>query len=104
MKKLMVLPVTGIIALMASCQGYGGRMMDGPGHMNGYGFMRNYSYGGIFMIITIILVIALIGFGVYYYMNKRTINSEGNALDILKKRYAQGEITKEEFEEMKKSL
>lgn len=29
---------------------------------------------------------------------------KGNALDILKKRYAAGDITKEEFERMKRDL
>ncbi|MCF7806015.1 MAG: SHOCT domain-containing protein [Candidatus Marinimicrobia bacterium] len=33
-----------------------------------------------------------------------TENSQDTPLDILKKRYARGEITKEEYEEMRKDL
>ena len=48
----------------------------------------------IFWFILIYLIFSL-------FNNKE---EESSALDILKKRFAKGEITKEQFDEMKKSL
>jgi len=66
----------------------------------------NWGWGGGLMMILWILVIAALIFWIV-----RAIQRNGNqqyqpesAIDILKKRYARGEISKEEFEERKKNL
>ena len=67
--------------------------------MGGYGMM---GFGFIFMLLfwglIIWLIISLINAG---QSNK---NDSSDSLTILKKRYAQGRITKKEFESMKKDL
>lgn len=69
----------------------------------GYGW--GMGYGWFFMIVFWGLVAA----GIIYLikeaiMNGRNRNSEPTPLDILKRRYANGEINREEFEEKKKDL
>lgn len=76
------------------------------------GFMGNYGYGMmgsggmffglIFWIIIIIGAYLLIKW--FVEQNKTHGGEEKSALDIAKERYARGEITKEEYEEIKKSL
>ncbi len=64
-----------------------------------------YGYGGIIMWVLIILAVAAI---IYFAVNAsngtKIEGKEESALDILKRRYARGDISKEEFEEKKKDI
>jgi len=75
-------------------------------HMGPWGHMMPYGFGGIFMWIIFLIVI-----GVAIYLIVQATKSKGlespfreTPLEIAKKRYAKGEITKEEFEKIKKDL
>jgi len=62
-------------------------------------------YGWIFWVVIIGLIIwAIIAITNRGAREDHTLSSGESALDILKKRYAEGEISKEEFEEKKKNL
>lgn len=65
-------------------------------------FMGGMWFGWIFWIIIIGAVIYLIVR--LNNQNSRFTQHSESALDILKKRYAKGEISKEEFEEKKKDI
>ncbi|HKJ45462.1 MAG TPA: SHOCT domain-containing protein [Balneolales bacterium] len=64
-------------------------------------------YGGWWMFIWPIILIGIIVL-LFYWLKPQGGNQspfrQESALDILKKRYARGEITKEEFERMKRDL
>jgi Predicted membrane protein len=109
MKKIYLFIVLALVPLISMCSGPYGPMRDGyggygmgPGMMGGYG----YGYGGMFMWI---LFLILLGVAIYFIVqNTRSKNLEGQSretpIDILKKRYAKGEITKEDFDRMKNEL
>jgi len=62
-------------------------------------------FGLIFMIVFWVLVIAGIVFLIKLIAGGfKSQKIEESALDILKKRYANGEITKEEFDKMKNDI
>ena len=96
----VILPL--IFGLISGWQGYGYGMM-GHGVMGSFGW---WWFMPIFMIIFWGLVIWGIVALVRSLSGSRGSDSSkaDSALDVLKKRYARGEIDKTEFEEKKKDL
>jgi len=90
---------TGAILLpvaYAFAHGYGWHMMD-----DNYG---SYNSGGVIMFIALILLGTV---GVYLlFRNKHWLRTSEyeTPVEILEKRYAKGEVTKKEFQRMKKEL
>ncbi len=79
-----------------NCPGYG--FMD-----SGFGIL-----GGIFSIIVFVFIVLLIVMIIRWIARGSRGRGMGmmwkNSLNILKERYAKGEITKEEFDRVKKDL
>lgn len=105
MKRYLTLPILLMTGLLVSCVGKGCLDQEGPcewGSMMHYGF----GYGGMFMWIIFFIVIGLL----IYFMIKaqktksQTPTQNESPMDILKGRYAKGEIQKEEYERIKKDL
>lgn len=78
---------------------YGGWGMMGPGMMGGYGTMF------IIPIVVVGLIIWAVVSATRSTGDSDQVSRSGeSALEILKRRYAHGEITKQEYDERKKDL
>ena len=91
-------------ATLVHAQGYG----YGPGMMGGYGWGGGWGFGMIGMLlwwVLIVLGIVLLAKWLFSGAPGRGGHvSRDRSLDILKERYARGEIDKKEFEEKKRDL
>ena len=72
------------------------------GHMTPWGPMQ-YGLGGIVLwliiaAIVVVIIVAVVG------GSKTSTEGRETPLDILKKRYAKGEISKQEFDKIKKDI
>lgn len=83
--------------------GYGWNGGMGPGWMwGGPGIWM--MVGMLFWVLLIVGVVLLAIWAVLRFATGRTGKVEESALDILNKRYARGEIGREEYEEKKKAI
>lgn len=114
MKRLSQLTVLGMFAALfplagdalAQWRGRGYEWGHGPGGMGGYG---GGWLGSIIMIAFWVAVIVGIVLLIRWLVQSTGAGSHGarseeSALEILKKRYARGEIDKKEFDQKKKDL
>ena len=88
-------------------------IMGGGGMMGAFGMM---GAGMLFTIPIGLIVLVIIGYAIWHgfgwegdhngHHNRYASADEdiGSAMEILRRRYAKGEITKEQFEQMKKDL
>jgi len=105
---VLLVVALGFSALMGGIMGPGiaGQGPAGPAMMGGHGWMwrLGMGFGGLMMltfwgalIVGIVLLVRSMGIGVGPL-------SHSAPLDVLKRRYAAGEITREQYEQMRKDL
>ncbi len=66
------------------------------GHMNMF-----HGMGMLFWFVMFIIIVMIV---LSFFKKSDYVIKKDSALDILKNRYAKGEVTKEEFEEIKKGI
>ena len=95
---LVLLPVLGM-----ALGGFGmmGPGMMGPGMMGGWGYGRGFGWFGGFALLTLLLLVAGVALIVLAVTRREAPNG---ALEVLKQRLARGEITPEQYAELKKIL
>lgn len=102
---------TGSFGIMDGVSGYLMHIQERnwPWRMTDYGHgpgMMGYWFGGFLMWIIVVVIIAVL---VYLIIRAKEPRGEDalmneTPLQILKKRYARGEISKEEFDEIRKNI
>lgn len=110
MKSIKIFALLLLFTLSAATSAYahyGGGYGFGPGMM-GWGFGHGMGWFGPIIMIAfwVVLIIGIVYLIRWIAGSTGSGSSSGHEapLDILKKRYARGEISKEEFEQMKKDL
>lgn len=100
----IVILVPAVIGAFTGWQGYGWGGMMGSGMMGGFGAMGLMSIFWIVVLGLIIWAVVAAARGTGWAGGSESSGRSESALEILKRRYARGEINKAEYEEKKKDL
>lgn len=76
----------------------------GPGHHHGMMDCGGYGITWLIVIIILLLIIATLAYKLIQNNKNESNPTETDALEILKKRYAKGELTDEEFKHKMKTI
>lgn len=107
--------IAGVIVLILLLFGvFGGGMlgwgMMGPGHMRGWDGDGWGSLWGVAMMLFWLLLLAAVLLGIIWFIRQGASRPNGvetthdQALATLRERYARGDISKEEFDRIKRDL
>lgn len=102
----LLITIPTVWGWIAGWGGYSGwSMMGGPGMMGG-GFGSMFLMPVVGIVVLGLIVWALVAGirGAGWYSGPTPAGQPDTALEVLKKRYARGEINKQEFEDKKKDL
>ena len=106
MKKILLTGFTIPALLSSYSYAQMGQGMMGPGMMN-WGSGMGWGWSIIMMVFWIAIIVGiifLIRWVVLSTDRRHETRGEDSAMDILRNRYAKGEINKDEFEEKKKDI
>ncbi|MDQ7842388.1 MAG: SHOCT domain-containing protein [Armatimonadota bacterium] len=99
---VIVLGVVLLVPLLgASFCGWG---MMGPGGMMGRGMMGGYGWGGVGLLPLVALILLVAGIVLVARGVIGRAAPDDEPLQILRQRLARGEITPQQYEELKKAL
>ena len=108
MKKSLIILAAGLFFTFSANSLFAWRGSSGCGYDGYIGphWFGLFNGGGMFMgIFTLVILGLLIFFGINYFRKDGILaGGKERPLEILKIRYAKGEITKEEFDAMKKEI
>lgn len=103
----IVLVVVLLVVLLGPGLGWGmmGWGVMGPGMMGGWGMAANPWWGMVMLIPWAAIVAGLALLVIWAVRQSGTAGgTKHGPLDILKERYARGEITREQYEQMRRDL